>query len=186
MSLSRHEQVWLMRLLFERYSLIIGQFKWLCHSYLKKEWGWHDSCLTLQNSKHRKDNLFKNERKALKELQSNTSFVIFPAKRCRSTVILNLQRYLEKWMDHINTGPYLLYKKDPTTKIKVMALKQRHWKTAITDSKLYYYRSATRETTVYTLFISNNCASFHMWWKKSLVKNQEVSKYYKLAPNYVL
>ena len=32
---------------------------------------------------------------------------------------------------------------------------------------------------VYTLFISNNCASFHLWWKENLVKHQKVSKYYE-------
>ena len=32
---------------------------------------------------------------------------------------------------------------------------------------------------VYTTFISNNRASFHLWWKKNLVKHQRVSKYYE-------
>ena len=44
--------------------------------------------LTLQNSKPPKDNLSKDERKALKELQSDTSIVILPAGKGRSTVIL--------------------------------------------------------------------------------------------------
>ena len=52
--------------------------------------------LTLQNSKPPKDNLFKDERKALKELQSDTSIVILPADKGRSTVILNHEDYLEK------------------------------------------------------------------------------------------
>ena len=79
--------------------------------------------LTLQNSKHLKDNLSKDERKALKELQSDTSIVILPADKGRSTVILNREDYLEKCMDHINNGPYQLLKKDPTTKIKTKTLK---------------------------------------------------------------
>ena len=29
------------------------------------------------------------------------------------------------------------------------------------------------------MFISNNHASFHLWWKESLLKNQRVSKYYE-------
>ena len=62
--------------------------------------------LTLQNSKPPKDNLSKDERKALKELQSDTSNVILPAGKGRSTVILNHEDYLEKCMDHINNGPY--------------------------------------------------------------------------------
>ena len=32
---------------------------------------------------------------------------------------------------------------------------------------------------VYTMFIRNNCISFHLWWKASLVKHREVSKYYE-------
>ena len=58
--------------------------------------------LTLQNSKPPNNNLSKNERKALKELQSNTSIVILPADIGRSTVIHNHEDYLEKCMNHIN------------------------------------------------------------------------------------
>ena len=32
---------------------------------------------------------------------------------------------------------------------------------------------------VYTIFISNNCPSFHLGWKKNLVKHRKVSKYYE-------
>ena len=42
--------------------------------------------LKLQSSKPPKDNLSKDERKALKELQSDTSIVILPADKGRSTV----------------------------------------------------------------------------------------------------
>ena len=31
---------------------------------------------------------------------------------------------------------------------------------------------------MYTIFITNNHNSFHLWWKKNLVKNQKISKYY--------
>ena len=31
---------------------------------------------------------------------------------------------------------------------------------------------------VYTMFITNNHASFRLWWKEHIVKYQEVSKYY--------
>ena len=89
--------------------------------------------LTLQNSKPRKDNLSKDERKALKELQSDTSIVILPAYKGRSAIILNREDYLEKCMDHINNGPYQLLKKDPTTKIKTKTLKQ------LKVLKDYYY-----------------------------------------------
>ena len=74
--------------------------------------------LTLQNSKRPKDNLSKDECKALKELQPHTSIVILPADKNRSAVILNREDYLEKCMDHINNGPYQLFKKDLTTKVK--------------------------------------------------------------------
>ena len=43
--------------------------------------------LTLQNSKPPKDNLSKDECKALKELQSDISIVILPADKGRFTVI---------------------------------------------------------------------------------------------------
>ena len=39
---------------------------------------------------------------------------------------------------------------------------------------------------VYTKFISNNCASFHLWWEQSLVKHQAVSKYYENDCSFVL
>ena len=87
----------------------------------------------------------KNERKALKELQSDTSIVILPADKGRSTVILNGKDYLEKCMDHINNRPYQLLKKDPTTKIKTKALKQLKVlkDNEFIDNKLYYYLKPT-------------------------------------------
>ena len=101
--------------------------------------------LKLVNSKPPKDNLFKDERKALKELQSDTSIVILPADKDRSTVILNREDYLEKCMDCINNGPYQLLKKDPTTKIKVKTLKQLKVlkDNESIDNKLYYYLKPT-------------------------------------------
>ena len=101
--------------------------------------------LTLQNSKPPKDNLSKDECKALKELQSDTSIVILPADKGRSTIILNCEDYLEKCMDHINNGPYQLLKKDPTTKIKTKTLKQLKVlkDNEFIDNKLYYYLKPT-------------------------------------------
>ena len=88
--------------------------------------------LTLQNSKLPKDKLSKDECKALKELQSDTSIVILPAD-------------LEKCMDHINNGPYQLLKKDPTTKIKAKTLKQVKVlkDNELINNKLYYYLKPT-------------------------------------------
>ena len=56
--------------------------------------------LTLQNSKPSKDNLSNDERKALKELQSDKSIIILPVDKGRSTVILN--------RDFINNKLYYL------------------------------------------------------------------------------
>ena len=101
--------------------------------------------LRLLNSKPPKDNLSKDERKALKELQSDTSIVILPADKGRSTVIFNREDYLEKCMDHINNGPYQLLKKDPTTIIKAKTLKQLKVlkNNKFIDNKLYYYLKPT-------------------------------------------
>ena len=48
-------------------------------------------------------------------------------------------------MDHISNGPYLLLKKDPTTKIKTKTLKQLKALKGnkFTDNKLYYYLKPT-------------------------------------------
>ena len=95
--------------------------------------------LTLQNSKHPKHNLSKDERKDLKELQSDTSIVILPARKGRSTVILNREDYLETCMDH------QLFKKDPTTKIKTKTLKQLKVLKGnlLIHNKLYCYLKTT-------------------------------------------
>ena len=74
--------------------------------------------LTLQNSKSPKDNLLKDGLKALKELQSDTSVVILSADKAISTVVLNREDYLEKFMDHINNVPYQLLKKILLPKFK--------------------------------------------------------------------
>ena len=37
---------------------------------------------------------------------------------------------------------------------------------------------------VYTMLISNNCESLHLWWKESFVKPQKVSKYYAIDCSY--
>ena len=57
--------------------------------------------LIIQNSKLPKENLSKNERKALKELQPGPLIVMLPADKCRSNVILNGESYLKKCKDHI-------------------------------------------------------------------------------------
>ena len=99
--------------------------------------------LTLQNSKSPKVNLSKDERKALKELQIDTSFAILPGEKGKSTV--NREDYLENCMDHINNGPYQLLKKDSTTKTKAKTMKQLKAQrdNEFIDNKLYYYLKPT-------------------------------------------
>ena len=81
----------------------------------------------------------------MKELQSDTTIIILPAGKCRSTVILNREDYLEKCMDHINNGPYQILKKDPTAKIKPKTLKQLKAlkDNTFIDIKQYYYLKLT-------------------------------------------
>ena len=57
--------------------------------------------LTLQNCKAPKENLCQDERKALKELQFDTSIVILSVDKGRSSIFFNGVDYLEKCMDHI-------------------------------------------------------------------------------------
>ena len=83
--------------------------------------------------------------KLWKNYSLDTSIVILPADKGRSTVILNHEDYLEKFMDHINNGPYQLLKKDLTTKIKTKTLKQLKVlkDNEFIDNKLYYYLKPT-------------------------------------------
>ena len=34
------------------------------------------------------------------------------------------------------------------------------------------------------MFVANNYASFHLWWKENLLKHQKVSKYYDHVCRY--
>ena len=78
----------------------------------------------------------------MKELQSDTSIVILPVDKGRSTVILNHVDYLEKCLDHVNNGPYQLLQKNPTTKINTKTMKQLKFlkDNKFTDNKLYYLK----------------------------------------------
>ena len=80
--------------------------------------------LTLQHSKPPKDNLSKTDHKTLKELQSDTSVVILPANKGRSTVILKREDRLKKCMDHTNNGLDQLLKNDPAAKIKAKTVNE--------------------------------------------------------------
>ena len=71
----------------------------------------------------------------MNELESDTSIVLIRAGNVRSTVILNHEDYLVKYMVHINNSPYQLLKKDLTTKFKNVGYpgwrtkknKKKHW-----------------------------------------------------------
>ena len=55
-----------------------------------------------------KESLYKNKRKALKGLQSDTSTLILTVDKCRSTAVLNHEDYFEKCIDHANNNQYQL------------------------------------------------------------------------------
>ena len=74
--------------------------------------------LGLKSSKFPKDNLSKDEYKALKELQSDTYIVILIANKGRSTVILRRGDYLEIFMDHVSKDTCQILKNDPLPKSK--------------------------------------------------------------------
>ena len=69
----------------------------------------------------------------------------FTSWQVRSTFILNHKHYLEKCIDHINSGPYQLLKRDPTIKIKARTLKQvKSLKdNDFIEDELYYYLKPT-------------------------------------------
>ena len=55
--------------------------------------------------------------------------------------MMNHEDYLEKFMDHINNGPYQLIKEHPTTNIKTKTFKPLKVlkDNEFIESKLYYY-----------------------------------------------
>ena len=59
--------------------------------------------------------------------------------------MVNRKNYLEKDIDHINSSPYQLLKKDPITKIKAKTLKQLKVlkDNEFIDNKLYCYLKPT-------------------------------------------
>ena len=61
------------------------------------------------------------------------------------TTIFCLEDYLEKFMDHINSGSYQLHKNNRTTEIKATTLKQLKTMKVneFIDNKLHYYLKPT-------------------------------------------
>ena len=74
--------------------------------------------LVLQKASPPKDNLSKKQRQALHYLKEDKEITILPADKGRATVILNKEDYIKKCNDHLDSGPYIKLKKDPTERIK--------------------------------------------------------------------
>ena len=70
--------------------------------------------LVLQKASLPKDNLSKKQRQALHSLKEDKEIIILPADKGRATVILNKEDYIKKCNDHLDSGPYIKLKKDPT------------------------------------------------------------------------
>ena len=71
-------------------------------------------CGILRRAKPPKDNLSKEQRKALKELRSLENEVILPADKGKATVMMNREDYDTKMRGMLSTATYKQLKKDPT------------------------------------------------------------------------
>ena len=71
-------------------------------------------CGILRHAKPPKDNLTKEQRKALKELRSLENEVILPADKGNATVMITREDYDRKMRVMLNTATYKRLKKDPT------------------------------------------------------------------------
>ena len=50
-------------------------------------------------------------------MQQNDNIIIIPADKGRATVILNKEDYIRKCNEHLENGPYIKIKKDPTSSV---------------------------------------------------------------------
>ena len=64
-----------------------------------------------------KPNCTRNQIAALKSLQQNDNIIILPADKGRATVILNKEDYIRKCNEHLENGPYIKIKEDPTNSV---------------------------------------------------------------------
>ena len=71
-------------------------------------------CGILRHAKPPKDNLTKEQRKALKELRSLEDEVILPADKGNATVMITREDYDRKMRGMLDTATYKRLKKDPT------------------------------------------------------------------------
>ncbi|XP_036358521.1 uncharacterized protein LOC115210451 [Octopus sinensis] len=72
----------------------------------------------LEKVKPLKPNITKEERFAIKGLQSDNSIIILPADKGNATVVINKSDYSEKLASLISDGSYCKEKKDPILKTK--------------------------------------------------------------------
>lgn len=71
-------------------------------------------CGILRKAKPPEDNMTRQERMALKELQKMEDVVILPADKGNATVLMNKDEYTTKMKDTLDTPTYKELKKDPT------------------------------------------------------------------------
>ena len=70
-----------------------------------------------------KPNCTRNQIAALKSLQQNDNIIILLADKGRATVILNKEDYIRKCNEHLENGPYIKIKKDPTSSVVSQIIK---------------------------------------------------------------
>ena len=71
-------------------------------------------CGAIRNARVPKDNLSKDQRKALKELREMDDITILPADKGNATVLMDKKDYHNKLSAMLNTGTYGKLSKDPT------------------------------------------------------------------------
>ena len=71
-------------------------------------------CGAIRNARVPKDNLSKDQRKALKELREMDDITILPADKGNATVLMDKKDYHNKLSAMLNTGMYGKLSKDPT------------------------------------------------------------------------
>ena len=89
-----------------------------------------------------------------------------------------------RWSSSLHEKFNLFFKSFSLVLIKFW-LWQEDWALGYHSVKFWDFSDISGQL-VYTMFITNNCASFHLWWKKNLVKHQKVSKYYENYCRYYI
>ena len=69
----------------------------------------------------------------LKSSQENDNIIILPTGKGRATVILNKEDYIRKYNEHLENGPCIKIKKDPTNSVVSQITRKR---SVLRDNKL--------------------------------------------------